>query len=101
MTNLLKMVRDISFQFAKYHYDKYLDDNKIKRIENNHIEQVVDDMWSPLKKKELAQLIRAILKDKLKEEYSPFQTETIINEMFEDELVTKQRIITEIELHQQ
>ena len=98
---MVKMVRDISFQFAKYHYDEYLKNEDIDKIEDEKIEKVVESMWTPVKKKELAQIIRSILKDKLKDNYSPFQTETIINEMFEDEIIAKQRIITEIELHQQ
>jgi len=101
MTTLLKMVRDISFQFAKYHYEEHLKTENVTKIDDDKIEQVVDSMWTPIKKKELANIIRSILKDKLKEEYSPFQTETIINEMFEDESLAKQRIITEIEVHQQ
>jgi len=96
----VSMVRDISIQFAKLHYEKYLEDRSISKIPDNEIRVVVDSMWTKEKRKQLADIIRKVLKDKLKEQYSSTAVESIILEMFEDAEYSKQRIILEIETHQ-
>jgi hypothetical protein len=100
MDQLVIWIKDISVQFAKIHYDKYLEDHGISKIPDNAIESVVDSMWTQEKRKQLSEIIRKVLKGKLKEKYSSTAVETIIMEMFEDVESSKQRIILEIETHQ-
>lgn len=98
--NLASMVKELSLYFAKYHYDEYLKENKIKRIRDNEIQRVVELLYTEEKKKELREYIRTCLKETLAENYNSFAIENILMEMFTDIELSKNRIILEIKSYQ-
>ena len=97
---LIKMTRDIIYQFTKYHYDKYIKEKDIEIIPEKDLERVIESMWTKERKNELATIIRRILKEKLKEEYSPMAVENLIFEIYADDGASKERMRAEILNHQ-
>lgn len=97
----IKQIQDLSFTFAKWHYEKYLKENSIDIIRPKDIRKVVDDIYTTEKKNDLARFIRGNMKQCYGTSYNSFLTENIMNNIFEDDAFTKQRICTEIEYYQQ
>ena len=98
--NLTSMIRELSFFFAKYHYDEYLKENKIHVIKDDKIAIVVEKLYTEEKKKELREYIRTCLKETLAENYNSFAIENVLMEMFTDIELSKNRIIMEIKSYQ-
>ena len=98
--NLASMIKELSFFFAKYHYDDYLKENNISFIHDDKIGVVVDTLYTEEKKKELREYIRSCLKETLAENYNSFAIENILMEMFTDIELSKNRIILEIKTYQ-
>lgn len=96
----IKDVQKLSYSFAKFHYDDYLKQHKINKIEHTKIENIVNDIYDSQKKNELASFVRQSMKMTYKNSYNSMLTENILNEIFLDDTRTKTRIITEIELLQ-
>ena len=97
---LLFQIQEISFSFAKYHYEKYLEKHSIKQIDNNRIHEIVDNIYTSDRKKELYTFIRATLKKMYETNYNSMAVEQIIMEMSADDRLAITRICTEIELYQ-
>jgi hypothetical protein len=97
---LANVIQELSMQFAKFHYDKYLEDNQISYIPYENIENVVTQMFNVQKKKELADFIRTSLKKMCGDSYQNVLVEGIISEMFSDDDVVIVRVATEIDMHQ-
>lgn len=97
----IKQIQDLSFAFAKWHYDQYLQEKSICRISVKEIKKVVDDIYTTDKKNDLARFIRGNMKKSYGPSYNSFLTENIMNNIFEDDAYTKSRICTEIEYFQQ
>ena len=98
MKNLINSIQELSFNFAKYHYDKYLEEHNVTVIEN--VGEVVKKMFDESKEKELKTYIRTALKKACGPNYSAYSVETALSEMFEDRDLVLNRIITEIEVFQ-
>ena len=96
----IKLVNELSIQFAKYHYNEYLKTHNIDKINESELPQVVESLYTNQKKKELFKFLRHALKEMLKENYNPLCIEPIISEINDDDSLAKKRIITEIELYQ-
>lgn len=99
-TEYVNRIQQLSFKFAKYHYDKYLEDNKRSRINGEDIKHVVDDIYTSEKKNDLARFIRLQMKEAYGPAYNAFITENILGSIFEDDAYTKKRICMEIECFQ-
>lgn len=97
----IKHIQDLSFTFAKWHYDQYLKEKAITCIRTKDIKHVVDDIYTTDKKNDLARFIRGNMKKYYGPAYNSFLTENIMNNIFEDDAYTKSRICTEIEYFQQ
>ena len=97
----IKQIQDLSFTFAKWHYEQYLQDKSIYNISAKEIKKVVDDIYTTDKKNDLARFIRGNMKTRYGLAYNSFLTENIMNNIFEDDVFTKSRICTEIEYFQQ
>ena len=97
----IKHIQDLSFTFAKWHYDQYLKEKAITSIKSKDIKKVVDDIYTTDKKNDLARFIRGNMKKYYGNAYNSFLTENIMNNIFEDDAYTKERICTEIEYIQQ
>lgn len=93
--SLPNLIKDITLFFIKHHYDKYLVERSIKLIEESELRNMIDDIYFQ-KQQELRDYIRQTLKANLKDEYSSASAEMIINEMFNDPKVAKERVIIEI-----
>ena len=92
--------KELTFYFAKYHFEQYLVDNKLNKIPDHKIKDVVNQLYVEEKKKELREYIRSCLKETLKENYNSFTVENILLEMFNDEELSKNRIVIEIKEYQ-
>tara|TARA_B100001094_G_scaffold305708_1_gene335775 strand:+ start:1822 stop:2145 length:324 start_codon:yes stop_codon:yes gene_type:complete len=92
----IQFIQKLSFSFAKYHYDKFIQEHQIEFIEKKDVESYVSEMYSQEKKKELFQFIRKSLKTTLKDAYNPLAVEPILQEINEDDKYARTRIVTEI-----
>ena len=101
--NLPNTIRNITFHFIKVHYNKYLEDNKVIKIEQDKIPDVVNDLYEE-KEQDLKKYIRGTMRKNFPEYDKNFtlktSTEEIILEMFDDPDFSKNRIIVEIENYQ-
>lgn len=98
--NISTLIRDIVFYYIKYYYDKHLNDNNIKYIDDKDVPNFVDNLYVN-KEKHLKDYIRKSLKENLKEDYNKVVVENILMEMFDDIEYCKTRIISEIKLYQE
>jgi len=95
MTGLADMVKDITYFYIKYYYEKELTDTNQKSLGENEIKILIDKLYVE-KSNELKKYIRDTLKENLKEKYSSFSTENIILEIFSDPEYSKHRVFLEI-----
>tara|TARA_B100000963_G_scaffold359620_1_gene387457 strand:+ start:1702 stop:2100 length:399 start_codon:yes stop_codon:yes gene_type:complete len=101
--NLPNTIRNITFHFIKVHYNKYLEDNNVKKIGKEKIPEVVNELYEE-KETELKKYIRGTMRKNFPDYDKNFtlktSTEEIILEMFDDPEFSKNRIIIEIENYQ-
>ena len=92
----IKFIQQLSFSFAKFHYDIYLDENQIQYIPEKDVESYVSKIYSTETKKQLFSFVRKSLKDSLIEYYNPLAVEPILQEINDNDSFARQRIVTEI-----
>jgi len=92
----IQFIQQLSFQFAKYHYDLYIQENSISYIPHAAVPSVVDTMYTPQRKKELVSFLRQMLKQQFGDNYNPMLVEPILEEISQDDSLGKQRVVTEI-----
>jgi hypothetical protein len=101
--NLPNTIRNITFHFVKVHYHQYLKDNNLKKIPDENLETVINDLYDE-KESELKKYIRGTMRKNFPDYDKNFtmktSTEEIILEMFDDPDFSKSRIIVEIENYQ-
>lgn len=93
--NLTTMVRDITYFFIKYYYDKELTDKNLKVLPDEHLKNLISQLYLE-KTSELKKYIRDTLKENLGANYNSFAVENIILEMFNDPEYSKYRVYLEI-----
>jgi hypothetical protein len=93
--NLGTMVRDITYYFIKYYYDKELITTNQKILSEDHLKNMIDRLYTE-KANELKKYIRDTLKENLGIGYSSLAVENILLEMFNDPEYSKQRVFLEI-----
>lgn len=89
------IIQHLIFQFVKYHYDKYCNEEGLNKI--NDIQEVVETLYNQTRKKEMVIFIRKSLKDILGDKYNPIVVESILTEIIDNDNLAKQKIINEIE----
>lgn len=94
-TNLTSMVRDITYFFIKYYYDKELTDTNQKLLPESTVKTLIDNLYIT-KANDLKKYIRDTLKENLSTNYNSFAVENIILEMFDDPEYSKHRVFLEI-----
>lgn len=94
--SLIHNVQVLCQKFSRYHYDKYIEKNNLKKIDNQDIEKVVDEIITLDKQKELKQYVRASLKAMYGCNYNSYAVENIFNEMFSERNDMIKRISLEI-----
>ena len=101
MCSLEKRIRDLIHFYVKENYNNYLNVNKITTILDSDIPNVVEILYE--QKKEHIQVfvsdsLKIMLKDDLPDEYI---VNNLLSEVFRDDELCKNRIISEIKVHQQ
>ncbi len=95
MSGLADMVKDITYFYIKYYYEKELTDTNQTKLSETAIKTLINKLYVE-KATELKKYIRDTLKENLKEDYSSFSTENILLEMFSDPEYSKHRVFLEI-----
>ena len=95
MNNLADMVKDITYFYIKYYYEKELADTNKAKLSENDLKNMINKLYLE-KSTDLKKYIRDTLKENLKENYSSFSTENILLEMFSDPEYSKHRVFLEI-----
>ena len=95
MNNLAEMVKDITYFYIKYFYEKELTDTHQTILSEIELKKMIEKLYNE-KASELKKYIRDTLKENLKENYSSFSVENIILEMFSDPEFSKHRVYLEI-----
>lgn len=96
----IKNIQTLSYNFAKYHYDKFLSEHRVSGINEEEIKKIVDRIYTSQLKKDLAAFIRTNMKLLYGDSYNSFLIENIMNGIFEDDEYTRKRICVEIEMFQ-
>lgn len=101
MTTIQKNIKDLIFFYIKTNYNNYLEENKLQFIQDDKINEVISQLY--VKRKEhLKSFVKESLKKMLKENYpGDLVVLNILLEIFSDDELCKNRLITEIKLHQQ
>lgn len=97
--SLQQKIKNIVFYYIKIHYKNYLNDNNLKYIPDEQIENVINDFYKN-ESKNLKQFIRTTLEKMMEDDYPGALVENIIYEIFEDEDFAKKRVIMEIKMYQ-
>ena len=95
MSNLTTLVKDITYFYIKYYYEKELENTKQKCLTETMLKNMIETLYTE-KSADLKKYIRDTLKENLKENYSSFSTENILLEMFNDPEYSKHRVFLEI-----
>jgi hypothetical protein len=93
--NLTTMVRDITYYFIKYYYDKELQTTGARILSEENLRDMIDRLYTE-KANELKKYIRDTLKENLGAGYSSLAVENILLEMFNDPEYSKHRVFLEI-----
>ena len=93
--NLLSMVRDITYFYIKFYYDKELIDTKQKTLAEDKLKEMINTLYIN-KSGDLKKYIRDTLKENMGDSYNSFASENIILEMFSDPEYSKYRVFLEI-----
>ena len=101
MCSLEKRIRDLIHFYVKENYNNYLTTNNIKSILESDIPNVVEMLYE--QKKDHIQVfvkdsLKMMLKDEMPKEYI---INNLLSEIFRDDELCKNRLITEIKIHQQ
>ena len=95
MSNLTDLVKDVTYFYIKYYYEKELETTKKKLLSENDLQHLINSLYIE-KSSDLKKYIRETLKENLKEQYSSFSVENILLEMFADPELSKHRVYLEI-----
>lgn len=95
MSNLADMVKDITYFYIKYYYEKELTDTNQNKLSEENLKSMINRLYIE-KATDLKKYIRDTLKENLKEKYSSFSTENILLEMFSNPEYSKHRVFLEI-----
>ena len=82
MNNLAEMVKDITYFYIKYYYEKELKDTNQLFLSETDLKKMIEKLYNE-KSTELKKYIRDTLKENLKEKYSSFSVENILLEMLD------------------
>ena len=93
--NLSTMVRDITYFYIKFYYDKELIDTKQKTLAEDKLKEMINTLYIN-KSGDLKKYIRDTLKENMGDSYNSFASENIILEMFSDPEYSKYRVFLEI-----
>ena len=93
--SLPNMIRDITFFYVKFYYDKFLKENSISKMTIQQVNEFIENHYTN-KENDIKKYIRNSLKKNLGDNYNLITTENILLEMFNDTDLAKARIKNEI-----
>ena len=93
--SLITLVRDVTYYYIKFYYEKELKDTNSTKLPEDNIKIMIDRLYLE-KENDLKKYIRKTLKENLGDSYSTMAVENILIEMFNDPEYSKQRINIEI-----
>lgn len=98
---LQKQIRDLIFFYIKTNYNQYLKDNHISMIPDDKIESVIHSLYDE-RKEHLKTFIKNSLKKIYNDNYpGDLAVLNILMNIFDDDNLCKNRLKSEIILHQQ
>lgn len=101
MPTLEDRVRDLIQFYVKTNYENYLKEHSLQCIPKNKVREVVTKLYTE-RKEHLKVFVKSSLKSLLKEDYpGDLVVLNILLAVFEDDLLCINRIVMEVELHQQ
>jgi len=92
-------IKAIIMDFIKTKYFDYLNNNNLLIIENDNMNKIISEFYNN-NSKELKQIIRTELKNKMKNDYPSATVENTLLDIFQDASLNINRIILEIENYQ-
>tara|TARA_Y100000996_G_C21982578_1_gene421098 strand:- start:125 stop:436 length:312 start_codon:yes stop_codon:yes gene_type:complete len=100
MSNTNQLIQDLILFYVKENYNHYLKENRLEKIPEGQIHNVVNNIYTN-KKDHLKFFLKESLKDLMKEDYiGDLALLNICNEIFEDDKLCINRIILEIKNYQ-
>ena len=93
--SLISMIRDITYYYIKFYYDKELKDTMQQKLEEQKLKDMIHNLYIT-NSVGLKKYIRDTLKDNMGNNYNSFAIENIILEMFTDPEYSKHRVFIEI-----
>ena len=101
MCTLEKRIRDLIHFYVKENYNHYLQVHDIPTIQEKDIPQVVEELYGQ-KKDHIQTFVKDSLKVMLKDEMpEPYIINNLLSDIFRDDTLCKNRLTTEIKMHQQ
>ena len=100
MSNTSKLIQDLILFYVKENYNHYLIKNKIEKIPENQIKEVVQDIYGN-KKDHLKEFLKEALQELMKDDYiGDLPLLNICNEIFQDDELCINRLVLEIKNYQ-
>jgi len=94
-TSLITLVRDVTYYYIKYYYEKELKEMNSSTLPNDRIKSMINNLYVE-KANDLKKYIRTTLKENLADAYSAIAVENLLIEMFNDPDYSKERVYLEI-----
>ena len=99
--SLQKNIKELIYFYVKTNYNQYLEDQDIKIIPEDKINDVIENLYDK-RKEHLKKFIKESLQIMLKDEYpGDLIILNILVDIFSDDTLCKNRLLVEIKLHQQ
>jgi hypothetical protein len=100
MTTLTQHIKELMKFYIKTNYEKYLQDHSLTYIETDAIPEVIGELYDT-RKSHISVFVKTSLAQLLGNEYpGDAVTSRVLEEILEDDTICKNRLITEIKLHQ-
>jgi len=101
MTSIESRIRDLIHFYIKTNYEAYLKDNNLTLIPEDQVEPVIKTLYDG-RKEHLKGFIKTSLKQLLGNDYpGDLAILNILVEVFADDTLCRNRLVMEINLHQQ
>ena len=98
--SLQEKIRNIIFYYVKNQYNSYLQENNLKFINENELNNIITKLYVE-QKKDLQQFIKNCLKEMMGDNYPGALVENIIFEIFQDQEMAVNRVTLEIKKYQE
>lgn len=102
--SLQKNIRDLIHFYVKTNYEAYLKEKNIKIIPEEEIEEVIQNLYDNRKshiQNFILESLKTLYKDKIDEYPGDSTVKNILLNIFQDDELCKNRLTSEIKLHQQ